>query len=79
MAVRKGQLKEIPLFRDLSDKELQNLADVAREVSYPKGSIVFHEGDEGNFMLVVLSGKVKVVLLGPEGQETILDIRGRAW
>ena len=42
-----------------------------------KGSIVFHEGDEGDFMLVVLSGKVKVVLLGPQGQETILDIRGR--
>jgi CRP-like cAMP-binding protein len=44
----------------LTPHELDLLVSTARKQQYPKGSIVFFEGDPGDFLMVVLSGKVKV-------------------
>jgi CRP/FNR family cyclic AMP-dependent transcriptional regulator len=71
-----GQLKQIPLFSELSKEELNLIADTARLKAYPKGSVVFYEGDTTTYMLLILAGEVKVALLGDEGQEIILDVRG---
>jgi CRP-like cAMP-binding protein len=50
------------------------LMQSVREVHYPKGSIVFYEGDSADSLFLIVSGKVKVVLLGDQGQETILKV-----
>ncbi|RMH06442.1 MAG: Crp/Fnr family transcriptional regulator [Nitrospirae bacterium] len=74
MSIRHEHLKAIPLFSELTDAELRLITTQAREQRYPKGNIVFYEGDPGDFLMIILSGKVKVVLLGQEGQELILSI-----
>ena len=76
MSIRSRRLKHIPLFSELTPHELDLLVSTARKQQYPKGSIVFFEGDPGDFLMVVLSGKVKVALLGENGQEVILSILG---
>ena len=43
---------------------------------YPKANVVFNEGDPGDSLFVLVSGRVKVVLLGSGGQETILAMLG---
>jgi len=43
---------------------------------FPEKNIVFQEGESGDFLLVILSGKVKVLLSGKRGQEFILTILG---
>jgi CRP-like cAMP-binding protein len=67
-------LSAVPLFAELSDSEIGLLADSCRRVSYPPKSIVFQEGDSGDFLLIVLRGRVKVTLLGDRGEETIVSI-----
>jgi CRP/FNR family cyclic AMP-dependent transcriptional regulator len=72
MRIRKTLLRNLSLFSDLTEPELTVLSNSLREMHYPEGSIVFHEGDIGDFLLLIVEGKVKVVLFGEQGQETIL-------
>jgi CRP/FNR family transcriptional regulator, cyclic AMP receptor protein len=74
---RRSILKHVPLFAELVDAELEMLEGALRTKRYPKGSIVFHEGDPGDCLLVILSGRVKVCLLGRNGEETIVRILER--
>ena len=74
MIVSAALLRAIPLFSTLSDPEIQAVLKSTRQLHYPKDSVVFHEGDRGDSLLVILSGRVKVLLSGDRGQEIILSI-----
>ena len=67
-------LQAIPLFSQLAEDELARLAQLARERKYPKNSMILFEDDPGDALYVVLSGRVKVVLVGEDGREVILSI-----
>jgi CRP-like cAMP-binding protein len=69
-------LKNVPLFSDLSDRELGLLSATGRRQRFPPKNIVFQEGDTGEVLLVILSGKVKVLLSGKDGREFILTMLG---
>lgn len=76
MAVPGDILGRVPLFRHLSDKEMKLLGEASRLVRVPKGTLVFHEGDPGDYLLVVSSGHVKLVLFGRDGRELVLEKHG---
>ena len=75
MDIRK-HLSRVDLFNGLS---LQQLAEVARIVSdkkYKKGEPVFADGDDGIGFYIVISGRVKVYKVSPDGKEQIMHIFG---
>ncbi len=43
---------------------------------YDKGQIIFSEGDAGNGFYTIVSGRVKIFKVAPEGKEQILHIFG---
>ena len=61
-------LKKVSLFSELSDAELDLLAQVAVEVGYPRNSQIVREGDPGGSLLIVRSGEVRIVLDHPMGE-----------
>jgi CRP/FNR family transcriptional regulator, cyclic AMP receptor protein len=67
-------LKHVPLFAELDDDELHRVAGATRHKLYPKGSIIFHEGDPGDCLIVIVKGRVKVILLGKDGNELIIRL-----
>ncbi len=69
-------LRQIPIFSKLGDEELKTISDTAIRKKYSKESIIVHEEDEGNSLMFILSGRVKVVLLSEGGKEIILSILG---
>lgn len=69
-------LGTIPLFRGLAPHELARFAEVTREKSYPKGSVILFEADPGDALFIVRDGRVKVVLVGEDGREVILGVLG---
>jgi CRP-like cAMP-binding protein len=69
-------LDTIPLFAHLDEEELARIGDVARERPYPKNSVILFEDDPGDALCVVVSGRVKVVLIGEDGREVILSTMG---
>ena len=68
-------LRTVPLFTKLEDVELQRFAELTREKSYPKGSVILFEDDPGDSLFIVRDGRVKVVLVG-DG-EAAIDGGGR--
>lgn len=66
----------IPLFKGLSLEHCRNLADIVVDSVFSRGQNIFSEGDEGNGFYVVISGRVKIYKLSPEGKEQILHIFG---
>jgi CRP-like cAMP-binding protein len=69
-------LATVPLFSGLDRSELEKFAEVTREKSYPKGSVILFEDDPGDSLFVVREGRVKVVLIGEDGREVILGVLG---
>jgi CRP/FNR family transcriptional regulator, cyclic AMP receptor protein len=67
-------LRRVPLFAELSDAEIERVAELARERAYPKGSVILFEDDPGDALYVVVTGAVKVVLIGEDGREVILSV-----
>ena len=63
-----------PLKNIASDDLAAQLCKVGRSKVYGSGEEVFAEGDDAEFMPVVLSGRVKVVRFLEQGKELILNI-----
>ncbi len=72
LSERRRLLRKIPLFSELSDDELNVGLEGSTEHTYANKTIVLQRGDEGDYMLVVLSGKVRVIIQGADGRELIL-------
>jgi CRP/FNR family cyclic AMP-dependent transcriptional regulator len=68
-------LEQVPLFSGLGKDELQALFDHATVRKYPKNTIIIHDGDEGDSLYVIISGKVKVFLTDAQGKEVILNFQ----
>jgi CRP/FNR family transcriptional regulator len=67
-------IRSVPLFSTLSDEEFNQLAHIFVARAYRKNQVIFLEEETGNYMYLVLSGKVKVAKAGAGGKETILAI-----
>ncbi len=67
-------LRDIPLFTELEEEDLEHVATHCRMQECGKGHLLFHEGDPYRGMYVVVRGGVKVFRLSPDGRETILHI-----
>lgn len=55
-------LKRIPLFQDLSRKELRQLERILHERTYKKDEVIFNEGEPGVGMYIIDSGEVRITL-----------------
>lgn len=69
-------LQKVPLFSQLAPEDLEQVADVTRDRTYPKNSVILFEDDPGDALYVVAQGQVKVVLIGEDGREVILSVLG---
>jgi CRP/FNR family transcriptional regulator, cyclic AMP receptor protein len=67
-------IRTVPLFSTLTDEEFNQLAHIFVARAYRKNQVIFLEEETGNYMYLVLSGKVKVAKAGVGGKETILAI-----
>jgi CRP/FNR family transcriptional regulator, dissimilatory nitrate respiration regulator len=64
----------IPLFEGLTQKQCESLGAIAVKRNYSRGQSFFSEGDESIGFYIILSGKVKIFKLSPDGKEQIFHI-----
>jgi CRP/FNR family transcriptional regulator, cyclic AMP receptor protein len=69
-------LRKVPLFGQLAPPDLDRVAEISRERSYPRNSVILFEDDPGDALYVIAQGQVKVVLIGEDGREVILSVMG---
>jgi CRP/FNR family transcriptional regulator len=71
---RAAALKKVPLFADLSEKELGFLAEHAVPRRFAAGESIFAEGEPCEGLFVVESGAIKVFKTSAGGREQVLAI-----
>ena len=69
-------LRNVPIFADLEEKDLQKIVRLGTRQKYKKGNIVVLEQESGAALFVIVSGKVKVVRMDEDGREVILSLFG---
>jgi CRP-like cAMP-binding protein len=69
-------LRNVPIFADLEDRDLEKIARLGTRQRYKKGNIVVLEQESGAALFVIISGKVKVVRMDEDGREVILSMFG---
>lgn len=60
----------------LSSVEREQLYRSGREVRYRSGETLMREGEQGDYVLLIASGNVKVVKNGVDGKQQVLNICG---
>lgn len=67
-------LQKVPFFSNLNSEEADSLAN--RLVPRTFNQVVFHHGDPGGLLYIIINGKVKITHSTPEGHEALLAILG---
>jgi len=67
-----GVLRAASLFRGLSPDSLGLVARTCRRVRFPKGRLIFRQGEEAPGVYCVQSGLVRVYKLAPSGKQHVL-------
>jgi CRP-like cAMP-binding protein len=67
-------LKNVAIFKDLDDAELARVAEVCRNETFISGEYIFHEGDHGNRLYLIVSGEVRISRDVPGSGEEALAV-----
>ncbi|MEO6682303.1 MAG: cyclic nucleotide-binding domain-containing protein [Ginsengibacter sp.] len=81
-------LKKSPIFRNTPDKDLQDVAEILKEVSLKAGEPLFEKGEVGDCMYIIEKGSVRIhdggytfAVLGENevfGELSLLDSESRS-
>jgi len=69
-------LRKIPLFAQVGDDDLENIASHLIPRRFPRNATVVEEGLPGDYMYLIEEGRVKVTKLSEDGREKILEMMG---
>ena len=69
-------LSGIPSFSGLSERQIEELREIAVNRHFNKGQIIYSEGDNGDGFYVLVSGLVKIFKVSLEGKEHIMRVVG---
>ena len=64
------------IFQGVDPGAVSALLTQLRPVALPRGHTVFAEGEHGDRLYIIASGKVKIVRRSPDGRENLLTIMG---
>jgi CRP/FNR family transcriptional regulator, dissimilatory nitrate respiration regulator len=67
-----NRISNIPLFHGLPQMQLNELSRIIVDQKYEQGKVLFSEGDDATGFFVLLSGRLKIFKLSPDGKEQIL-------
>ena len=74
MATITELLRNVSIFRDLDSGELARVAEVCREQEFVSGEYIFHEGESGNRLYLIVEGEVRISREVPGSGEEALAV-----
>src|SRR2546428_14040923 len=60
------------LFAGLDPAAIEHIAESSRSRRFRRAEVLFHQGDPGDALFVIISGAIKIVLPSDEGDEAII-------
>lgn len=67
-------LKQVPLFAELPDQDLEQLCQMVWDVTLDSDETLFYEGDKGDKAYVIKEGELDIVKRAPGGREVLLAV-----
>ena len=64
------------IFQGVEPSAVSALTKHLQPVDFPRGHTVFAEGEPGDRLFIIISGKVKIGRRSPDGRENLLTIMG---
>jgi CRP/FNR family transcriptional regulator, cyclic AMP receptor protein len=64
--------RSFPIFEEFSKELIDELAGLAQLRRWSAGTVIFQRGDEGNYMILLTTGRIKVSLFTTHGKELSL-------
>ena len=71
-------LKRAGLFQGVDPEDVQALGEHFDIIDVSRGAIIFHEGEPGDSLYIVISGKVKLGQRSSDGRENLVAVMGPA-
>ena len=69
-------IARIPLFERMSPEEREELRGIMSQTTLRRGEVLFNEGDSGDRLYILLTGKVKLGHTSVDGRENLLAVLG---
>src|SRR5690348_7755280 len=69
-------LRSMDLFSELADSELNKVARVLKELKVSENEVIFEQGESGDALYIVLSGRVRIATTDSFGRERVLAFYG---
>ncbi|GAB6172412.1 Crp/Fnr family transcriptional regulator [Paradesulfitobacterium aromaticivorans] len=63
------ELHNIPVLSSLNEEQLKKIQEVARESAFKKRDSIFTADETDNFIIILITGKVRIYLAYPDGKE----------
>lgn len=70
----KGCISSVPIFNHLEAEQLLDVMEVVQSVTYKRGEILFHAGNESDSLYIVNKGQVKIYRLSDLGREQLVRL-----
>ncbi len=71
---RRAALLACPIFQALRPEEVDEVLRLAVDRRVPRGQVIFQKGGEGNSLMAVLRGRVRISSVSAEGREVMLNV-----
>ncbi len=68
-------LKGVPIFAKIEPAKLKLLAFTGERMNFNAGQELFHQGDQGDAMYVILAGTADVLIDSPGGQIRVAELK----
>jgi len=68
-------LKGVPIFAKIEQSKLKLIAFTSERMTYSAGQELFHQGDQGDAMYVILDGVADVLIDTPAGQIAVAELK----
>lgn len=68
-------LADVCFLRGLDEQTLASFAALGNARTFPRGNVLYHYGDPCHTLYVVLTGRVKLSIIGEDGREVSLDVQ----
>ena len=69
-------LAHVPLFQGFAPRDLDALVPAARSITVAARQELFHKGDAGSQLYVVIDGRLKALATSTEGNEIVFNVMG---
>ena len=71
-----NMISRIPLFEGMNQEEQEELRAMMAQTTLRRGETLFNEGDPGDRLYILLSGKIKLGHASMDGRENLLAVLG---